>query len=342
MSISCLQTLSPHQIETLKVLYLARFAPDPDAGEARPAFHPIGGVFAQYHHELYKLIQSLGVQVTPSHEVAELLATARDYNYIFTVYNRSTRPVRNFEVLISSVCEYLQLPYLGAPPNIRACAEDKLLTKALAQSLQIPTPLGKAYSQDEALYPPDFPPPYFIKPRFGAASEGISTQSFQTTWAGAKAQIYQLLTHDKKECLLEQAIAGTDITVPVLGEKSPIILPCMEEISETAFGVAVREHKLLQAQGRERVPLLAPDLIIQIEYYVRKLLSLITPFDYLRVDFRLSEDRRQVFFTEVNIACNLASYAAVSQSAQQAGYTQQAVLRHIISYSLARQQIPLT
>jgi D-alanine-D-alanine ligase len=335
---SILQTLAPQQIATLKMLYLARFAPEPGVGDERPSFHPIGGVFAQYHHELYKLIQSLGINVTPSHEVADLLATASNYNYVFTVYNRSTRPVRNFEVFISSVCEYLHLPYLGAPPNIRASAEDKLLTKMLAQSLQIPTPLGKAYSQVAALYPPDFPPPYFIKPRFGAASEGISEHSYQTTWAGAKQQIEQLITQDHKECLLEQAIAGTDITVPVLGGTVPIILPGMEEISETAFGVAVREHKLLQAKGRERVALPESNLNAEITNYINRLLNIITPFDYLRVDFRLSEDRRQVFLTEINIACNLASYAAVSQSAQLLDITQHQLLQHIISHSLARQQ----
>lgn len=336
-----LLNLSQQQRDALKVLYLARFAPEPDVGAARPEFHPIGGVFAQYHHELYKLIQSLGIQVTPSHEVNDLLHAGNQYNYIFTVYNRSTRPVRNFEVFISSVCEYLHLPYLGAPPNIRACAEDKLWTKLIAQSLQIPTPLGRAYSHLTELQPPDFAAPYFIKPRFGAASEGISENSVQLTWEGARTQITQLL-QENKECLLEQAIAGTDITVPVLGGDPPIILPCMEEIATTTFGVAVREHKLLQAAGRERVILAESDLIAKIHQYIKQLLTMITPFDYLRVDFRLSADRRQLFLTEINIACNLASYAAVSQSAQHAGITQQEMLEHIISYSLARQQVRLT
>lgn len=336
-----LLTLSQQQIDSLKVLYLARFAPEPTAGTERPEFHPIGGVFAQYHHELYKLIQSLGINVTPSHEVADLLNSGSQYNYIFTVYNRSTRPVRNFEVFISSVCEYLHLPYLGAPPNIRACAEDKLWTKLIAQSLHIPTPLGQAYSQQTALQPPIFEAPYFIKPRFGAASEGISENSVQLTWNGAREQIANLL-QENKECLLEQAIAGTDITVPVLGGETPIILPCMEEIATTPFGVAVREHKLLQAAGRERVILTESHLIEKIHQYVKQLLSIITPFDYLRVDFRLSADRQQLFLIEVNIACNLASYAAVSQAAQQVGMTQQDVLQHIISHSLARQQVRLT
>lgn len=335
-----LLSLSQQQLDSLKVLYLARFAPESNVGTERPEFHPIGGVFAQYHHELYKLIQSLGIQVTPSHEVTDLLHAGQQYNYIFTVYNRSTRPVRNFEVFISSVCEYLHLPYLGAPPNIRASAEDKLLTKLIAQSLHIPTPLGRAYSQFTKLQPPDFEAPYFIKPRFGAASEGISENSVQLTWDGAQAQVTKLL-QENKECLLEQAIAGTDITVPVLGGDIPIILPCMEEIATTTFGVAVREHKLLQAVGRERIILTETDLIAKIHQYIKQLLTIITPFDYLRVDFRLSTDRQQLFLTEVNIACNLASYAAVSQAAQQVGISQQDMLQHIISHSLARQRVRL-
>jgi len=80
------------------------------------------------------------------------------------------------------------------------------------------------------------------------------------------------------------------------------------------------------------------DLSAVIISYINRLLEIITPFDYLRVDFRLSEDRRHIFFTEVNIACNLASYAAVSQSAQRIGISQRDVLQHILSHSLARQQ----
>lgn len=40
---------------------------------------------------------------------------------------------------VQSICEYYNLPYIGATPNVRALVEDKSMSKQLAEHLQIPT-----------------------------------------------------------------------------------------------------------------------------------------------------------------------------------------------------------
>lgn len=334
-----LSKLVPERLRSLKLLLLARFAPDPGT-DAPPDMHPTGGVFPRYHHELYRILSGLGIDTTPCRDIDRFFETARDYNFVFSVFNRIP-PKRNAEVLVSSVCEYLGIPYLGAPPNIRALAEDKYLTKRVARSLGIPVLPGKAYRHlSETETPPDFGGPYFVKPRFGAASEDIDEASFQDGWSGAKAKVVAMVERGK-ECLVEQGVIGTDITVPALGGTPPLVLPCAEEISELKAGVSTfRQKRMFEAKRRRIIIQDRPEdrkLCRALQAAARTLCDEIRRFDYLRVDFRLDARRERFYLLECNICCNLASYAAVSQSAAHVGISQPELIGHILAHSLARQ-----
>jgi len=330
-----LKRLTQDEIQSLNLLFLARFAPE--EGAPPPSTNTKGGVFPIYHHELYNILKSLGVKVTSCNDFNEFIKISKEYNYIFTVFNRA--PMRNPEVFISSMCEFFEIPYLGAPPNLRALAEDKYLTKALANSFEIPTLPGWTFRNlDEIQCPKNFTGPYFIKPRFGAASEEISEESIQDTWDGAQLQVAEMIKKGK-ECLIEQYLPGTDVTVPVLGGKSPIILPCAEEISPSRHGVATQKDKRFQKvnQGRQRKILEDKFLVKKINEYVSRLWNHLMPFDYLRFDFRLSNNRKELFLMEINIACCLWSRSSIPQSAKHINISHADVINHIISHSLRRQ-----
>lgn len=72
-------------------------------------------------------------------------------DYVFSLMNRfaMSRP----EIFISSYCEFIQVPYLGAPPNIRAIAEDKFLTKMVFRSLELNVPEGIGLSGEKVFRP---------------------------------------------------------------------------------------------------------------------------------------------------------------------------------------------
>ena len=332
---TALLRLTDQQIESLNLLFLAWFAPEPGADKP-PSPHPTGGVFSFYHYELYKIIESLGIKTTPCKDIDEFMATAHDYNYIFSVYNRLP-PCRNGEVLISSLCEYFRIPYMGAPPNIRALAEDKYLAKTIARSMGIPTLASKVYCDSSELdKAPEFEGPYFIKPRFGAASEDVSPQSWQENWPEAKKQVLEMLKNGK-ECLVEQGVVGTDVTVPVLGGTPPHILPCAEEISEESYGISTFRQKRLFEKKRTRVILEDQKLCKSIQDNVAKLLSYVKPFDYMRVDFRLNQDKSEFYLLEFNICCNLGSYAAIAQAAEHVDIPHADLINHILCHSISRQ-----
>jgi D-alanine-D-alanine ligase len=328
-----LQKLTTAQLDSLNLLFLASRAPQPS--DAIPPLDSNIGIHPRYNYELFKVIEALGINVTSCNNLEEFIAVAPQYNYVFTIYNRA--PFHNSEVFVSTLCEYFHIPYLGAPPNIRALAEDKYFTKLVAAALHIPVTPSKIYNTlEDTDSPPEFSGPYFIKPRFGAASEDISVDSVQELWQEARPRVITMLTQGKA-CLVEQCVAGTDITVPILGGNPAIILPAAEEISELPFGISTFRQKRLLEPGRQRCMLEAPHLNAQLIEYAQKFFPHLHPFDYIRMDFRLDTHRQQLFLLEFNLGCNLGSHAAIAQSARHVGISQADLINHLISYSLQRQ-----
>lgn len=329
-----LMHLSDGQRSALSLLFLAQHAPREGASEPEPG---AGGFYVGYHHRLFHAVRSLGLRTAPCRDIAEFLAVAHQYDYIFSIYNRIGTPaMRNSMVFVSSVCDYLRVPYLGAPPNIRALAEDKHLAKALAASVGIPVLPGKVLHDAADLDgAPAFAGPYFVKPRFGAASEHITTDSLQATWSGARDKAAQLL-HQGLEVLIERAIMGTDITVPVVGGATALHFPAIARPSGLTHGITTHEQKIFSSRPQQIVE--AGPLQDRIADLVARLSEVVRPFDYFRVDLRRDDITRELFFLELNVACVLDREREFGVAAQRVEISFPALLEHIIAYSIARQK----
>ncbi|MFL5346641.1 MAG: hypothetical protein ACJ8AT_17815 [Hyalangium sp.] len=325
--------LTEAQRERLDVLFLAQYAPEP--GSPVPEMHPVHGVLPRYNHELFHTLAGLGLRCTPCRDVEEFVRSASRHNYVFTLLNRA--PFRNSEIFISAACEWLGVPYLGAPPNVRALAEDKHLTKLMARSLGIPTaPWITCLAEGPLPATPSFPGPWFVKQRFGAASVDISPDCIQEEEAGLHARL-RTFQEEGKACMVETFIPGVDLTVCVLGGQEPILLGVAEEISALPEGIVTHRQKRLLEGGRERLLLPPGPVTDQVQDYTRRLCAAVKEFDYLRVDFRRHRDTGEIFLLEFNIGCNLGSHAAVMFTARQAGFQQAEVVEHIVRHSLDRQ-----
>ena len=121
-----------------RILYLAPYAPDAPDFSQKP--YTGNGGYPQYHYNIYKAIQDIGYDVVSSSKPYSVQFAKGNVDYVFSLMNRfqMAKP----EIFISSYCEFIQVPYLGAPPNIRAIAEDKLLTKLVFRSLGLNMPEG--------------------------------------------------------------------------------------------------------------------------------------------------------------------------------------------------------
>ena len=264
-----------------RLMFLAPYAPDAPDFSKKP--YTGNGGYPQYHYNIYKAIQDIGYDVVSSSKPYSVQFAKGNVDYVFSLMNRfaMSRP----EIFISSYCEFIQVPYLGAPPNIRAIAEDKFLTKMVFRSLELNVPEGIGLSGEKGIpAQAPFPGPYFVKKRFGAASGGIREDSICSSWK-AVGSCARRLMEEGHEVLVEQYCEGIDVTVPVLGGENPVILGYVQPKSDKPGSIITEDLKLHDHLGYQLVSV--QDMEQDIASDVRKIWSALGPMDYFRIDYRI-------------------------------------------------------
>lgn len=319
----------------INILYLAHYAPD-ENGQYNE-YDDLHKIYAAYHHKVYDILSKNCSNILTSNDPQIMLNLPKGINYIFSLYNRM--PFRNSEIFISSVAEYYKIAYLGARPNIRALAEDKHLSKMMATYANVPTPKWEVYSIGDEISSPPFEGPYFIKPRFGAASQYIDENSLCDTWQAAKIRIKHLYGQEQ-DVIVEEFIDGIYYTSPVLNNYNDFLfLPCIQEDSELKGNIVTYRQKRKADGGLHRN--VETDLSVnsKIQQYSQKMFKLVQPLDYTRFDYIISKKDGTPYFIEFNVCCNLGEHSTISQAAKHLGYTYEDTILNILSSSLYRNNL---
>lgn len=323
--------LKPNIGDKARILFIAKYAPDEFAPHAK-IFTGDGG-YPEYHQNIWKALTEIGYRVRSSSQPTSALFAGGAVDFVFSLYNRM--PVNQSEVLVSAFCEYVRIPYLGASPNIRALAEDKWLSKLAARAIGIPTTLGVPYGNISSLEePPAFQGPYFVKDRFGAGSAGISIESLQDTWEGAKKIAAQEIDRGIS-VLVEQFAPGIDVTVPVLGGAPPIMLGFVHPRSNKPENILTEDLKMDDPMGYEIISLNESERAFQNDLKV--LWAATGPMDYLRMDYRYDTTTGQRRFLEFNLCCYIGIDGAVCLAGANHGLSQTDILGHVVEFGLRRQ-----
>lgn len=321
-----------YMFENINMLYLAHYAPD-ENGKCHE-FDTLHKVYADYHQKIYDILSNNCSNVKTSNNPQIILNIPDGINYIFSLYNRM--PFRNSEIFISSVAEYYKIAYLGARPNIRALAEDKHLSKMMAVYANVTTPKWEIYSISDKIKEPSFKGPYFIKPRFGAASKYIDENSICDTWSDAISRI-EYLYAQQQDVIVEQFIDGIYYTSPVLNNfNNFLFLPCIQEISKLKGNIVTYRQKRKVDGGLYREVVDDYSLNTKVQYYSKKMFKLIQPLDYTRFDYIVSKKNNIPYFIEFNVCCNLGEHSTLSQAAKSLGYTYEETILNILASSLYR------
>jgi len=317
----------------IRVLYLASYAP------LQPSFeklrHPEAGGYPGYHFNVYRGLMKAGFQVFTSRTPSCLMTASGNVDFVYSLLNRM--PIDNSELLVSALCEYLRLPYLGASPAVRAVAENKSLFKLLARGLGIPTPRGVVVRQsDHVLQHPTISPPYFVKPLDGAASEGLSSDNLVHTWDDALTLIDRVRLPGQS-FLVEEYCEGIDLTVPIVGATPFKILGYVHPLSDEPGSILTESLKLDDRLG---YALFEPPSVVrhQIAHHARALWNSLGPIDYFRLDYRLELASHELKLLEMNICCHFEEDSAIDLAASRQNISFEQLLRHIVRYSLLRQQ----
>jgi D-alanine-D-alanine ligase len=317
--------------ENLRILFIAPYAPD-GPGYAQHAYTE-DGTYPEYHYEIYKRLGRLGFQVESASKPYAVSQASGAVDFVFSLFNRF--PIRNPEVFVSAVCEYFDIPYLGAPPNVRAVAEDKYVSKLVAHSLGIPVPKGTVYYRHlTPLKKPPFSGPYFIKDRFGAGSEGITSENMQSDWRDARA-VVETIWDRGTDAMIEEFIPGIDLTVPVVGDTMPRTLGLFHPLSDKEGSILTEELKLTDHLGYRIIessdvsPLIAAD--------IGGLCQALGPIDYFRIDYRFDPVTGERRMLELNVCCYIGEAGPFGIGAEKIVKSADDLLAHIVAFSVARQ-----
>jgi len=183
--------------------------------------------------------------------VAELVAAEVDVVYI-ALHGRFGE-----DGTIQGLCELLDLPYTGSGVLASALAMDKVMSKLFFTQAGLATPdyvvltKGELYDLDavvEALGSK-----VVVKPACEGSSVGMTIVHDETELPDAVEKAFEF----DRQVLVERFVAGTEVTVAVLGNEEAVALPTLEIEPENEF--YDYDSKYVPGMSRHIIPARVPD-----------------------------------------------------------------------------------
>jgi D-alanine--D-alanine ligase len=207
---------------------------------------------------------------------------------------------RSREAQVPSLCELLDVPYSGSDSATLSICLDKSLAKRLL--VGVDTPVFQALvTGREKLRP--FRYPVIVKPNQEGTSKGITDKSVCDDERSVREIARKLIERYGQPALVEEYIFGRELTVGLLGEKRPRVLPPMEVVFLSPVERPVYDYQCKQNWQRhvryECPAALTKEELRTVERVCRTTFMALGCRDVARVDIRLTAEGR-VYVLEVN------------------------------------------
>ncbi len=221
---------------------------------------------------------------------------------------------RNREARVPAVCEMLGVPYTGSDPLAMAVALEKDITRQLVAGAGLAVPRGLTISPPRKPYDGDFaefPPilleagldlPVIAKPVFEGSSKGIRSRCLVTRAEDLGPTVARLWADYGQAVLIEEFIAGDEVTVGVLGNDPPEVFGVMKISPKTPAEHFVYSLEVKRDYRRlidyECPAKLASGLSQEVAEAALTVFDLLGCRDVARLDFRVRDG--VPYFLEIN------------------------------------------
>jgi D-alanine-D-alanine ligase len=218
---------------------------------------------------------------------------------VFNIAEGKTGKFRESEV--PAVLDYLDIPYTGSNTFSLALALNKTLTKKILKAENIPTPSFQLFIKGNEELNQDLKFPLIVKPNREGSAKGINKNNVVYTKEDLYKQVKETINMYRQEALVEEFIEGKELTVGILENGKPIILPILEiDFAECKnSGEYFYSWRMKEFQGNKDLGLVptfhCPARLDQQTEELVKSTALKTHraigcFDISRTDIRLSSD----------------------------------------------------
>ena len=249
---------------------------------------------------------------------------------------------RSREAQVPSILEMLDIPFSGSDPQCLAICLDKPLAKKLVTAAGVYTPKWRVITDSEELCQISwngFLFPAIIKPACEGSSKGIRFGSLVSSPKQAAEMAGELLACYQQPVIVEEFIAGDEVTVGLLGNSPPKVLGVMRILPrkrETPFVYSLevkRDWKVLV--DYECPARLEEKVLEKITVSSLKAFAALGCRDFARLDFRVSREGVP-YFLEINPLPGLGSYSDLVIMAIKMGLTYEELIAAVLDAALKR------
>src|SRR5262245_60618584 len=253
------------------------------------------------------------------------------------------------EAFYPALFEELGFPYTGSDAYAMAVTLDKQVTKLILKERGIRTPAWQFIQNGDPLRPEGLRFPVIVKPNFEGSSKGITQDSIAEDPEMAQLKVAQALAKYPAGVLVEEFIAGRDLTVPFLPDLQNEFQGVLEPVEYVidAAARAGRKYQIydydLKSKHENAVTVRAPaeigrEVREQIRAEAQKVFQILDCRDLGRIDFRLSADGVP-YFLEINALPSLEPGAGIYAAAALEGLQFDGVVSAVIDSAAKRNKI---
>lgn len=293
-----------------------------------------------------KLLKDLGINVRVSgiqrinsRIISQIEEIKPDFvfNLCESLYEKS-----HMEMYVAGLLELLRIPYTGNPPLALGIALNKMKCKQILKSIGIPVPPSVTVPVGERPNIEDLTPPFIVKPIREDGSAGITKDSVVQTQTNVEERVATIHREYNQSALVEEFIEGTELTVAVVGNPPRVLGIGEMDFSKIPNG----EPKIISYKTKwdSASPLatvfpakLNAPLKSRVEKIALKAFQTIGCRDYVRIDMRVSENRR-VYVLEINTNPVVTPESGFEDAAKSSGITYMDFLRELVENTLLRKK----
>ncbi len=229
-------------------------------------------------------------------------------------FSEGTGVSRNREARVPAVLEMLGIPYTGSDPLTLALALDKDFTRRIATDAGVTIPKGFVLQPPTRPYDGEFAEfaplleasgltwPVILKPTCEGSSKGIRDRCLVETADAFGPMVVELWNLYRQPVLVEEFIAGDEVTVGILGNRPPEVLGVMRVVpkkSTERFVYSLEVKRNYEAMVDYECPPKLPAAVLRdLERSALAAYEAVGCRDVARLDYRIREG--VPYFIEVN------------------------------------------
>lgn len=132
------------------------------------------------------------------------------------------------ESQVPAILDFLGVPYTGSGVLALAVSLNKTLTKKLFERAGIPTPKYRLITDPAAVSDEGLKYPLIAKPNSEGSGKGITMSSVVRNREELTREVEKTSRVYRQETLVEEFIEGRELTVGILGNYPPAVMPILE------------------------------------------------------------------------------------------------------------------